>query len=491
MSYGLLSTGFSRKPLSVIISEIGASIQALIDSGLDVSATGPLGQLIGAFGDQADELWEICLSTYNSQNPDSAEGAALEALCALTKTYRLAATSSTVTLDQLNLDNGTTLPAGQIVSVSTTGLRFVTLEAVSNTTGSQATVSVAAESENTGPVQGYATTIDTIETPIVGWSATAALTSGNAETYALSNGQTLLIEVDEGSEQTITFVTGDFVAIGSATAAEVALVITNNLTGGDAIDAGGSVRIRSDTDGEGSALQITGGTANTALGFSTTLVKGFNTLDADPGQNIETDEELRIRREELLRGIGAGSLEAIRARLLLLDDILQVFIFENDEDTVDINGLPPHSFETVISGGDEQEIADEIFASKPVGIDTYGSTSKQVEDSQGFFHTIEFSRPTDEDIYIDVTVQIDAGDYPTDGDDQIKTALVAEGDTLLIGEDVIALRFKAIPLDIAGVIDVTVFEIDTITPPVNTGNIVMGIRDLARFDTSRITVTTV
>lgn len=491
MTYGLSSTGFLRKPLPVILSEIGATIQALIDSGLDVSATGPLGQLIGAFGDQVDELWEIALATYNSQNPDSAEGAALRALCALTKTYQLEAEPSTVTLDQLNLDNGTTLPIGQIVSVSGSGIRFVTTAAVSNASGAQGTFSVTAEAESTGPLQGYANTIDTIETPIVGWSAAAALTCVNLETYALSNGETLLIEVDEGTQQTITFLTGDFVAIGSATAAEVALVITSNLIGGDAIDANGYVRIRSDTNGVGSAIKINGGTGNTALGFTTDLVKGFNTLDAEPGRNIETDEELRIRREELLRGIGSGSLEAIRSRLLLLEDAIQVFIFENDEDVVDINGLPPHSFEVVVSGSTEQAIADEIFASKPIGIDTYGSISKSVEDSQGFFHTIEFSRPTDVDIYIDVTIQIDAGDYPIDGDDQVKAALVAEGDQLLVGEDIIALRYKAIPLDIAGVIDVTVFEIDIITPPVNTGNLVLGIRDLGKFDTSRIVVTTV
>jgi len=105
-------------------------------------------------------------------------------------------------------------------------------------------------------------------------AARAAVTAGNAPTYALVNGDTLLVKVDEGTEQTITFLTAEFVDIANATAAEVAAVINAKLSGGYADLNGGNPRISSDVQGTDSHIQVTGGTSNTALGFSTTQVDG-------------------------------------------------------------------------------------------------------------------------------------------------------------------------------------------------------------------------
>src|SRR5258706_3545433 len=54
------------------------------------------------------------------------------------------------------------------------------------------------------------------------FSATAAARESGAETYAIVNGQTLTVAIDLGSAQTIAFLTSEFVAIGAATAEEVA-----------------------------------------------------------------------------------------------------------------------------------------------------------------------------------------------------------------------------------------------------------------------------
>lgn len=108
-----------------------------------------------------------------------------------------------------------------------------------------------------------------LTTTFTGAPATA---TGGTATYALSNGETLLVGTDSfasGAAQTITFATGNFVSIGAATAAEVAAVINAQLIGGSASVSANAVVIASDTNGSGSRLAITGGTARTALGFST------------------------------------------------------------------------------------------------------------------------------------------------------------------------------------------------------------------------------
>jgi hypothetical protein len=117
-------------------------------------------------------------------------------------------------------------------------------------------------------VDGGATDSATID------AARASVTAGNSATYALVDGYTLLVKIDGGAEQTITFLTAEFVSIGAATAAEVNAVINAKLSGGYADLDTAKPRINSDTQGTDSAVQVTGGTANAILGFSTSAVAG-------------------------------------------------------------------------------------------------------------------------------------------------------------------------------------------------------------------------
>jgi hypothetical protein len=98
----------------------------------------------------------------------------------------------------------------------------------------------------------------------------------NAETYALTDGWTLTLKVNQGPVQTVTFNTSEFVAIGAATAEEVAAVINAEATGIQAtVTSGGTkVTITTDRQGTGAYLEITGGTANAALGFATAETQG-------------------------------------------------------------------------------------------------------------------------------------------------------------------------------------------------------------------------
>jgi hypothetical protein len=107
-------------------------------------------------------------------------------------------------------------------------------------------------------------------------AAAASLESGTAELYDLDNGDTLTVIIDGGATQTITFSTGDFADIDNATAEEVAAVINNQIVGASASASSGGtkVTIKSDRRGTSSSVQVTGGSANADLGFSTVAVTG-------------------------------------------------------------------------------------------------------------------------------------------------------------------------------------------------------------------------
>lgn len=113
----------------------------------------------------------------------------------------------------------------------------------------------------------------------------AAVECANAENYVLTDGMTLTVKIDaEATAQTITFLTAEFVAIGAATAEEVAAVINAKIVGAKATvtSSGTKVTITSDKRGTGSHVEVTGGTSNAVLGFSTTEVDGTgNVADID------------------------------------------------------------------------------------------------------------------------------------------------------------------------------------------------------------------
>jgi uncharacterized phage protein gp47/JayE len=230
----------------------------------------------------------------------------------------------------------------------------------------------------------------------------------------------------------------------------------------------------------------------------TVPVIGWNSVtnaeDADLGTNIESDAAYRIRQQEELSAPGACTVDAIRADVLQVDGVIECKVFENTSLVTDGDGLPGKSFEVVLYDGsvpdaDDDEVAQAIWDSKPSGIEAYGSSSGTAVDSEGVEHTVEFSRATGVNVYLFYTLDVDPLKYPVDGDDQVEAAAIAKGATALgMGDDVIALVFRAQALSVAGVNDVTAFTLGTAPSPVGTANLSITSRQIALLDTSRISV---
>jgi len=174
-----------------------------------------------------------------------------------------------------------------------------------------------------------------------------------------------------------------------------------------------------------------------------------------------------------------------------------VVIIENVELTTDAGDRPGKSFEAFVYergllNTRDQEVAEAIFEAKPAGIETYGDVSKTVTDSQGFSHTIKFSRPTEVDIWLilDLTT---TSEYPTDGDNQVKALMVEWGNGLGVGQDIIVYPDLVAQLaTIPGITDVGV-KIGLSDPPTLDDNIPIddgtgGDAEISAWDTARITV---
>lgn len=167
--------------------------------------------------------------------------------------------------------------------------------------------------------------------------------------------------------------------------------------------------------------------------------------------------------------------------------MLQARVYENDQDAIDANGLPPHSIYCIVEGGADADILDTIWLKKTAGTTTYGTTSGTVNDSMGNPHTLKFSRPTDVNTWVTVNLHTRPG-WPTDGAQRIINALTAWAVTnQSIGEEVIQSRLFD-PINSVPGHSIDSLYIGTAAGPTGTANIAVPFDGLSRFDSTRIVV---
>jgi uncharacterized phage protein gp47/JayE len=182
----------------------------------------------------------------------------------------------------------------------------------------------------------------------------------------------------------------------------------------------------------------------------------------DGGRNTETDAEFRERYYVSVDFAGGVNIDAIAAEVLQnVEGVYSAKGYENYTDHWDyIQNLPPHSFEVVVYGGLDEDIARQIFRRKAAGIQTWGSTTVPVFSASGQLFDILFSRPDPVHVYIQISNLVtNPSAFPQDGQEQIAQALIRfiGGNVrggLPIGEDVVFIRLPCVILNAtSGVID--------------------------------------
>lgn len=255
------------------------------------------------------------------------------------------------------------------------------------------------------------------------------------------------------------------------------------------IDGTGQVDVAAQASVKGATLAPTG-----TLTKIDTPIYGWQTVtnlaDAVPGRDEETDEELRLRRRASTSTPAQSIVDGVYGSLSNIPDVIQALVLENPLDTVDGNGLPPHSLYCVVNGGTVQDILDTIWLKKSAGSTLVGTTSGTVTDSMGNPHTVKFSRPGPVNVYVVVNLHMKAG-WPTDGVARIQAALVAWAlANQSIGEEVIQSRLYDPVNSIPGH-SIDSLYIGTAPAPGGTANIAVPFDGLAVFDTARIVVNAV
>jgi uncharacterized phage protein gp47/JayE len=223
-----------------------------------------------------------------------------------------------------------------------------------------------------------------------------------------------------------------------------------------------------------------------------------NSVVGAAGRNLETDDELRLRYDAGVYLLGSGTVESIKANLQQnVSGITNLEVYENENDTADADGRPPHSIEVIVYGGDPVEIANQIFLTKAAGIDTFGSVAVTVTDSSGYTHVINFNRPVPVYIWIKINLFLYNEEiFPDDAVVNIQAIVTATGNAFGIGKDVILQRFLGpIYAGVPGIAQMNVTAVMNSDPSFvpapgdyAAANIPISARQLSRFDITHVTV---
>jgi len=482
MGFFIDENGFNKKTFEELKIEWETIFKELFGDDIDLDPSGAFGQLVGSFAQREADLFDGAEEIYNSRDPNSAEGISLDKIAAETGIIRQSATETIAYNVLCYGTEGTVIDVGKEVRQSIgdyADMSYVLQEEVTIT--KVATREIELTIQTPEDLEVFTITIDTIPysyTADVG-SDTAAIVADEIKTLIEAGVFTGTVAIDVAT-LTISDVSVDHNNFD--------IDWTSNI---DLDKLGSSGTFQAELAGQ---IPLSSNTLNTIV----TPVSGWDSVNNPSsgitGRNKELDPAFRIRRAGTLFAGNATDDAMVRAISNNVVGVTQVSMTSNRGETTDSNGLPPHSFEVVVVGGDEDDIAQQVWETQPSGIESYGNTEIEVTDSQGKLQTIKFSRPVP--IYMHVRVSRDLYSeeiYPSNGDDLIKANIVAWSLlNQIIGKDVIRQRLSQPIYEVPGIEDILI-EIDGTANPGDTpayveDNIEIELREYADFAIDRITV---
>lgn len=182
-----------------------------------------------------------------------------------------------------------------------------------------------------------------------------------------------------------------------------------------------------------------------------------NVADGVLGRNVESRAEFEARRAASVALNALGVLPAIRATVLNVPNVLDVYATENPTGAPVVVGgvsLNAHSLYVAVAGGNSDDIAKAIWSKKMPGCDYTGTTTVVVtDDNSGYTppyptYDVKFTIPAEVAIKFAVTIA-DSVTVPANAEDLIRNAIVTAfsgsdgGSRAGIGSTLYASRYYA------------------------------------------------
>ena len=464
-TYGVLPTGFKRKRLDTIYSDVCEYFKNTIGVDPSENSQSFFAVINQSYSDQLEQLWEMAEAIYYQLYPGTADGVNLDNDLQLAGFMRKEKKHSRYVLACTGED-GTVIPYGSLVKSTTQPERQLqassiqsisrenfwkikvrpVLTDVSNTSTYTITLHPNVDSGSVGTVvQSYTKTITGCATYAEAYNAMKAAFTEAATKIGFSVSEEDTDDFDdEGNVVKLIVATGkkeDDSFYAELTPNVQVIRVTSNL-----------------------AFETTEyGDISLPLGTITQIVTGVNgftdvnnSIKYSPGRLAETDSEVRLRYAQGVAIRASGTIERICAALLTdVDGCDYAQGYENPTDSVDSEGRPPHSIEIVARGGDDTEVAETIWSGKAAGIRSYGQHYAYITDSQGVQQYVQFSRIENCVLHIKVTLEVEKDALDNNYLEKITSILT--GIELTAGENV-KMQESLVPAIMRGVNGITYID---------------------------------
>ena len=476
--YGITDKGFVLKRLDTILEEIHTDLTDGWKVDTRLAGTSFLNTLITTFGNQIANLWETAQDSYYAKYPATATELNLDHAVQYGGIKR-AGDKRTSYILHCTGDDGTYVRENAVVATNTTPeIRLFSAEEFQIARERFNKVSVIVASEDTG-----------VYTVSINGNQYSYSNPQGGKSSAILAGLAAAIK-DEGYEVKVE---DDVLIINDKTKTrENVLTLTDNLTTSSVTSLANF--LTNDYGKITLPYNIVTRMVNNITGF-TAVTK---LLEPTYGRKRETDIELRqsyIAKSALRSNT---MIESIIAELLNnVEDVESASGYENDMDVTDERGLPPHSIEIIVEGGDNTAIAKAIFRRKAGGIQTHGSVVVNVPGEYGDTIPVRFNRPEYLYAWLKVQLEGDEAKIPVNYSSLTKQSLMEDGAQMTAGTSLLTqLLNEGIYDRVAGLTKIIIYTAYTTDSTVIPGdgdyqrdeNIMATSRQKVLIDENRIEV---
>ena len=422
---GVTATGFEAKTFNEIKEDYESDFRDIFGPEINLSSTSLLGGLIGIFANNDSQLWELGSAVYLSRWVNTATGQALDNNVNFLGINRKQdfRTSGDIYIFG---SAGVTVPEGTVFSTQD-GLQFINTSTVTLVSG-------------TPPIMRIS--------KIAGFSAPTITLIPSGNLYGLFQpvGTVPSFNFDQNTDEIKVILEGYFGenTIASVTrSTDIVITFSSNLFL-PALSSDG-VNISFDQIGmadgislpvfaqESGPFNVKAGQLNSIDTPAEGIERVLNFEDFVPGRYAETDEELRLRWLNRVTSPITSTKDSIRNAIESLPGVSDASIFDIDDNS----DIPPLTIDIVVNGGDENDIAQAIYNTKPPGVRVVAQLAQQsitgnATDSFGNLKPIIFSRPDIVPAVAKITLQ-KLSNYPDNGDNAIRQAIANLQERLPIG----------------------------------------------------------
>lgn len=222
-----------------------------------------------------------------------------------------------------------------------------------------------------------------------------------------------------------------------------------------------------------------------------------NTSTVAVGDNADTDEELHIKQQRATSATSYRQVDAIISGIMNVDGVKFARLYVNKTTSTDSRGIAGKTLAPVIVGGTDEDIANVLRLKIGATDNTQGNLTNPVvyTGELGDTQTIDFYRPTEVPIYIEIDVTVTDGNlWNIDSTDKIKQAIIdyAEYDQsgaygFPPGGDVLLSRLYT-PINSVPGFSVTSLTIGKSAGSLDSSDIAIDWNEIATFDADNITI---